>query len=155
MLPKGFFGARSDAFMDVAIVALTVLPVLMLIAFRAARRGHTRAHRNMQAATLALVLLIVVLFELDVRLSGGKAAFLARNADRARVIEPVLRAHIAVASATFFAWLSLGVASWSRFGQTLPGPFSRWHRRLGLMTFAGACLLSLSGALIYALAFVF
>ncbi len=153
-MPHGFLGTRADLFMDVVIVFLTLLPILMLAAFRAARTGRLAVHRNLQAGTLALVLLVVVLFELDVRLSGGKAAFLAQNPGRADLVAPILRFHVAVATLTFVAWLALAVASWSRFRATLPGAFSRLHRRLGKAAFVGACVVSTTGALVYVLLFV-
>jgi uncharacterized membrane protein YozB (DUF420 family) len=140
--------------MDTVIVLLTLLPLLMLVAFRFARRGRAALHRNMQVATLVMVLLVVVLFELDVRLSGGKAAFLAHNPARASTVESILRFHIAVATFTFLAWLGLAAVSWPRFRRSLPGTFTRIHRLLGKVTFAGACLLSSTGALMYALMYV-
>jgi len=153
-MPRGFFGTRADAFMDVVIVLLTLLPVLMLAAFRLARRGRVTFHRNMQCATLLLVLLVVVLFELDVRQSGGKAAFLAQNPPRASLVGAILRFHIGIATLTFFGWLALAALSWSRFRRSLPGAFSRLHKRLGKVTFVGVCILSSTGALIYLLVFV-
>jgi putative membrane protein len=154
VMPHGFLGTRADLFMDVVIVFLTLLPVLMLTAFRAARTGRLSMHRNMQAGTLAVVLVVVVLFELDIRLTGGKAAFLAQNPTRADLVAPILRFHVAIATLTFLAWLSLAVASWSRFRATLPGAFSHMHRRLGKAAFVGACLVSATGALVHALLFV-
>jgi putative membrane protein len=153
-MPPGFIGTRADVFMDVVIVLLTLLPLLMLLAFRLARAGRVALHRNMQIATLFLVLLVVLLFELDVRLSGGKAAFLAQNPARASTVATILRIHIGIATITFLAWLALAALSWSRFGRSLPGAFSQLHKRLGKLTFVGVCLLSSTGALIYALVFV-
>ncbi len=153
-MPPGFFGTRADLFMDVAIVVLTLLPCAMLTAFSFARRRRYVAHRNTQVATLALVLTILVLFELDIRWKGGSAVFLAQAPARATLVRTLLRAHIAVATLTFIGWLGLAYASWSRLGRSLPGSFSARHRRLGLFTFVGACALSSSGAAIYALVYV-
>ena len=140
--------------MDTVIVLLTLLPMLMLLAFRFARKGRVSLHRNMQVATLLLVLLVVVLFEVDVRLSGGKAAFLAQNPNRATMVDSILRFHITIATLTLFAWLGLALVSWPRFRHSLPGAFTGLHKRLGKITFAGACLLSSTGALMYALVYL-
>lgn len=150
----GIFGTRADLFMDAAIALLTLLPLLMLGAFRHARARRFVAHRNLQVATLALVVVVVVLLELDIRISGGTAQFLARMPARATVLRPLLRAHVALASITLLAWLGLAYASWPRLGRSLPGSFSRRHRQLGLCVFVGASLLSASGAAMYALLFV-
>ena len=154
-MARGFFGTRADLFMDLAIVFLTLLPCLMVLAFRFARAKRYRAHRNTQVLTLALVLSILLLFELDIRLKGGSAALLARIPERAQFVHALLRAHIAVATLTFIAWLGLACVSWPRLGRVLPGSFSARHRRLGLVTFIGACALSSSGAAIYVLLYVF
>jgi len=153
-MPPGFLGTRADGFMDAVIILLTALPILLLLSFRFARRGATRRHRNIQATTPALVLSAVLLFEADVRHSGGKAAFLALNPGRASLVEPILRAHIVLATITFLAWLFLAGVSWRRYGAALPGSFGALHRRLGKITFAAVCLVSLSGALMYLLVYV-
>jgi len=140
--------------MDLVIIALTLLPILMTTAFRWARRGRLAAHRNLQTITIALVLVAVVLFEADVRSSGGKAAFLAHNPSRAALVGAILQIHVAMATSTLIAWIALAATSWRRFHRSLPGDFSRLHRRLGRATFAGVCMLSLTGALIYLLVFV-
>jgi putative membrane protein len=153
-MPRGFFGTRADLFMDVGILLLTLLPALMLWAFRLARNRRLSAHRNVQTATLAVVLIVLVLFEIDIRLRGGSAAFLAQYPERAAIVRGILRAHLVTAAATFLAWLELGVVSWIRFRRVLPGAFSLAHKRVGRFTFVGACLLSASGALMYALLYV-
>jgi len=43
--------------------------------------------------------------------------------------------------------------SWRRYGAVLPGSFGALHRRLGKITFAAVCLMSLSGALMYVLVY--
>lgn len=153
-MPPGFFGTRADLFMDLAILFLTLLPCLMGLAFRFARARRYRAHRNTQVLTLTLVLTVLVLFELDIRLKGGSAALFAEIPERASIVRPLLYAHILVATLTFFAWLGLAAASWRRFERVLPGTWSKRHRRLGRLTFLGACALSSSGAAIYALVYV-
>lgn len=153
-MPSGIFATRADLFMDVAISFLTALPALMGLALRFARTRRYRAHRNTQAATLLVVLVVVVLLELDIRLSGGTAAFLAHAPGRLELVRPLLFVHVAAATLTAIAWLILAVISWRRFRITLPGTFSRLHRRIGWTTFAGACFLSSSGAALYALCFV-
>lgn len=153
-MPAGVFGTRADLFMDVSIVLLTLLPLSLWAAIRLARARRYRAHRNLQVITLFAVLLVLALFELDIRMSGGTAALLARVPERAALVRPLMFAHIAVASLTFLAWLALALVSWRRFGAHLPGSFIRLHRRLGWLIFVGACFLSSSGALSYVLLYV-
>jgi hypothetical protein len=66
--------------------------------------------------------------------------------DRAALVRAILRAHVAVATATFVAWFSLAAVSWRRLSRTLPGSFSRLHRLAGRLTFAGECFVAFSPA---------
>ena len=152
-MPDGLFGTRADLLMDAGITLLTSMPLLMLWAFRLARRRRHTAHRNVQSATLAIVLVVLVIFEIDLRMRGG-SAFIDQFPERAAIVRAVLKGHIVVATATFFAWFGLGLISWTRFSKSLPGTFSRLHKSLGKATFVGACLVSVSGAAIYALLYV-
>jgi uncharacterized membrane protein YozB (DUF420 family) len=153
-MPRGIFGTRADAFMDVTIVLLTVLPFAMLFAFRLARRRRVATHRSLQIGLLLAVLTALVLFELDIRMSGGTTAFVAQSRFGALVM-PLLRFHIAIATVTFLSWLSLILASIKRYERVLPGAFSARHRAWGKLTFVGVCLLSSSGAALYACVYLF
>jgi putative membrane protein len=148
-MPRGFFGTRADLFMDVTIVLLTALPFVMLAAFRLARHRRLTAHRTLQIALLATVLVVLVLFELDIRLSGGTQAFVAQSR-LGPIALPLLRIHVAIATITFLSWLALILASLKRFRRVLPGPFTPRHRMWGKLTFVGVCLLSSTGAALYA-----
>lgn len=74
-LPAGFLGTRGDLLMDAVVVAIVLTPFLFLWAVRLVRRGEFARHRNWQTALLGVLLAAVVLFEVDIRLSGGTAAF--------------------------------------------------------------------------------
>jgi uncharacterized membrane protein YozB (DUF420 family) len=148
-MPRGIFGTRADLFMDLAIVLLTALPFAMLGALRFARSGRVYAHRAMQTGLLVAVLVVLALFETDIRLAGGTRSYIAQSRMGAAIL-PLLRVHVAIALLTFVSWLALIVASWPRMRVTLPGAFSARHRAWGKVTFGGVCLMSATGAALYA-----
>jgi putative membrane protein len=140
--------------MDIAIVLFTVLPLLLGFAIRFAKRRRYLAHRNLQTATLLLILILIVLFELNIRLSGGTSTFLAKSSVNPHFLRVFLRFHIVVATITAIVWTTLVVRSWRRFRRELPGSFSRAHRRWGWITFGGVFVLSSTGCALYVMLFV-
>ena len=154
MLPKGFLGTRADCYMDIAIILFTTLPFFILIALQLARHRKFISHRNMQIATLALVLIALGIFELDIRLTGGINAFLAHSSMPMSFTRRFLDFHIVIASVTALVWIGLAVTSWTRFTKVLPGRFSSRHIWWGKATFVCICLTSGTGAAVYLMTFV-
>lgn len=154
MLPKGFLGTRADFYMDMSIVLFASLPFLILVALRLARRRKFVSHRNMQVATLTLVLIALGFFELDIRLSGGASALLAHSSIPMSFTRRFLDVHIMIASVTALAWIGLVVTSWARFTRSLPGRFAPRHVWWGKATFVCICLTSGTGAAVYLITFV-
>ncbi len=153
MLPSGFFGTRADILMDVAIILFVALPFVMSAAIRLVRRGEHIKHRNLQAVTLALIATSLLLFEADIRLSGGTQALLAQSGLAPNVAGGFLLFHVLIAVGTFVSWLSLARLSWKRFHASLPGGFTAQHTIWGKLTFVGVCLTSATGCGVYFILF--
>ncbi len=153
-LPRGFLGTRADVLMDVAIIVFTALPFILGMGIRLARSRRFAAHRGLQTNAAILILVLLTLFEVDIRISGGSRAFIAQSALSAGFIRGFLLCHVAVALATFACWATLLLRSRKHFGKSLPGSFSNTHRAWGWTTFVGVCLLSSSGAALYVMLFV-
>lgn len=155
MLLNSFLGTRADAVVDAVLVLFIALPALLLMAFRLAARGGYRAHRNLQFGLLVTVCLAILLLELDIRFSDLMEGARTSSLHGSRLLASTFAIHVTVAVATFVSWLLLAVTSWRRFSERLPGSFSTRHRLWGRTVFAGVCLTSLTGALLYSFVFVF
>lgn len=157
MFPPGFFGTRADVLMDLVLVVFIVLPGLMHWAVRLVRKGRHRSHRNFQVVSVVAILAAVVLFEVDVRVSGGSATLLGPSPLwQSGFLKPFLIVHVLIAVTTFLAWLILDIRSWRRFGGgsfELPGGFSPTHRRWGKSIVVGVWLTSLTGIGLYVMGF--
>ncbi len=154
MLPKGFLGTRADFCMDISIILFAALPFFILIALQLARRRRFVGHRNMQVATLILVLIALGIFEMDIRLAGGINAFLAHSSIPINLTRRFLDFHIMIAAVTALAWIGLVLISWPRFSKSLPGPFAPRHIWWGKATFVCICLTSGTGVVVYLMTFV-
>jgi len=144
-----------DPVVTAAYLVTLVAPVAAYASIRFARaRDHDR-HRLVQAVLVAMCWLSVVAIELRIRLAGGSGTFVSRAPDElVGTTRLLLAIHIAAAVATYGLWTWLAVASWRRYRVSLPGGFSRRHRRLGSIVFAGLCFTAVSATAIFMLAFV-
>jgi len=158
-MPHGFLGTRADLLMDIVVVVFAVLPFVELWAIKLARARRHAAHLRFQVASLIAILLAVVLFEVDIRLSGGTVAFMKDSPLAGTTFLRVfLIVHVLIAVTTFTAWAVLDVKSWRRHRaestRALPGPWSSSHKRFGKRVYVGICLTSITGIALYVMGFV-
>ena len=141
--------------MDVVVIAIVLTPLLFLWAVRLARHGQYARHRNLQTALLGALLTAVVLFELDIRLSGGTQAFMAGSPHLgSALLSWLLRIHVIVAVLSFGLWCFLVVQAWRARMDLHPALFTASHRRRGYWVFAGTVFTAVSGVWLYWLGFV-
>lgn len=150
----GFLGTRADGFVDALLVLFVVAPCLLWAAFRLARAGRHRAHRNLQVGLLIAVVVAVVLLELDIRFTDLTQGARASPLYGSRLLAVTFATHVTVAVATLGSWLALVLRSWGQFAKALPGGFSSAHRLWGKVTFVGVCLTSMTGFCLYSVVFV-
>lgn len=154
-LPAGFLGNRGDLLMDTVVIAIVVTPLLFLWAVRLARRGQYARHRNLQTGLLGTLLVAVILFEVDIRVSGGTQAFMADSPYLgSALLTWLLRVHVVVAVLTFLVWLVLVVQAWRARMDLNPRLFSGTHRRFGYGVFGGTVFTAATGVWLYWLGFV-
>jgi surfactin synthase thioesterase subunit len=149
------FSSRADLIVDLTWLATLLAPIVTLISTRWAVARHYHRHRVAQVMLLGFCWTTVLAFETLIRLRGGSGIFLAAASDQRRELaRRLLLAHISGAVLTYLAWSWLAVTSWRRFRADLPGRFSRRHRRVGWLVFAGLCFTSASATGMYLMAFV-
>lgn len=104
----------------------------------------------MQTTLLCVLLVAVVFFEVDVRLSGGSGSLMKGSSYAGTGwLRGVTLANVV----TFFAWLVLVVKAWRRFERELPGPYAPTHRRLGCFVFGGTVFGAVSAVVMDVLGF--
>ena len=71
MLGQGFLGTRADWLMDLVILSLVVIiPIITFSWYRVRQRGYL-VHKRIQVWLTVILTVVVLLFELDLRISGG------------------------------------------------------------------------------------
>lgn len=152
MFEAGFLGTRSFWFMDLVTLWFASLPFLMALAIALAMRKRYRTHMRLQILLFAVTLLMVVIFEVGVRFTGGFAAYAEHSTISFAALATLLSVHILIAVVALTAWAWLLIDSLRRFRSG--GGVIAEHKRYGKAVFIGMGMTSLLGVLIYLLLFV-
>lgn len=156
MLPAGFLGSRGDVLIDLVILSFAIILPLLIFSWFQARCQNYGLHRRLQLGLALLLAVAVVLFEIDLKLSGGIFALTRESAyaDTAILIG-LIYGHTAVAVASVVVWAPLLVFSIRRFGNPLrTGDFGRVHRFWGRTGMVLMMASGLSAMPLYYLGFV-
>lgn len=144
--------SRIDPVVTATYMVTLAAPLVVQASLRAVRSGRHAVHRRMQSVLLIVGWIAVLALELRIRLAGGSGSFLEQAPESMRAwAAGLLMIHIGVAVLTYAAWTWLAIASRRRFGELLPGSFSRRHRRLGILIFGGLCFTAASATGMYVL----
>jgi len=116
---------------------LVILPVLV-ISWRAARAAEYRRHRAIQISLALTLAVVVTLFEIDLKLSGGIFA-LTRASSYAgtSLLNSLIYGHMLVAIGSALVWVTLVLVSLRKFSNPpVPNAFGPTHRvwgRVGML----------------------
>jgi len=152
MFEIGFLGTRALWFMDVVTLWFGVLPFLMVLAISFAVRKRFEAHMRLQTFLFAVTLIMVLVFEVGVRVTGGFVTYAEESGVPFPALASLLAVHVLIAVAAVGLWSWQLIDSYRRYhegGTVLPG-----HKRYGKWVFAGMTVTSFLGVLIYLLLFV-
>ncbi|MBU0720054.1 DUF420 domain-containing protein [bacterium] len=154
MFEIGFLGTNAPLYMDIVTVYFGLLPLLLGSAIYMAVKKKYDLHYKMQLGIFALTLLVVVIFEIGVRVSGGFNEFMkGSNADYIwMVIFMIIHILIALASVILWALLIYSAVKEYRLNAT---PFVKSHKKLGKLVYAGMSITSLMGILVYYFLFMY
>jgi hypothetical protein len=156
-LPLG----RGSLMLDVVFLAMfAVVPLLVASIYLVKFQRRYALHKSLQVVMAAVLLLAVVLFEIDIRISGWE-----HRAEPSPYFDPAnkwtcpvglaLLVHLSFAVPTLLLWIAVVVQALRKFSDPpLPGAHSRWHARYGMLAAAGMVMTAVTGWVFYGLAFV-
>ena len=139
MLPGGFLGTRADILMDLVLLSFLIILPTMSWSWNAARKRHYRKHKTTQLSLASLLFVAVLLFEVDMKLSGGIFELTSQSKySGTTLLNAWIYGHTLVAILTSIIWVFLIIFSLRRFpNPPEPGDFSKAHRvwgRIGMVT---------------------
>lgn len=152
MFEAGFLGTNAPMYMDIITLYFTLLPLLMGSAIYMAIKKRYTLHKRMQTMIYIATLLIVALFEVGVRFSGGFDFFMKHsNADYTYMIGfLIVHVIVAIVSVVLYSVLIYNALKDSNIGVEYLS-----HKKLGIIVYIGMTLTSIMGALIYYYLFVY
>ena len=137
-MPAGFLGTRGDVLMDIVVLSFLVILPVLVISWRAARAAEYRRHRAIQISLALALAVVVTLFEIDLKLSGGIFA-LTRASSYAgtSLLNSLIYGHMLVAIGSALVWVTLVLVSLRKFSTPpVPNAFGPTHRvwgRVGML----------------------
>lgn len=154
MFSNGFLGTSAPFYMDLATLYFAILPFLLGIGIRYAVKKELDKHYKVQLGTFILTLLIVVFFEIGVRVSGGLFAFMQESHINYTFMVVFMIIHIIIAITSVLIWSALiyGAVKAQR-NKNISLPAS--HQRFGKYVFAGLTVTAFMGVMIYYFLFIY
>lgn len=149
----GFLGTRAVFFMDLVTLYFAILPFLLGISIRQAVIGNISMHYRSQMVILGLTVVMVIIFELGVRITGGFMEYVKLSPISYDFLLIFLAVHIFVALMAVGGWIYLIITSYRTYIQQGKEGMGK-HRRLGKWIFAALTLTSVMGCSIYLFLFL-
>ena len=153
LFSKGFLGTTAPFYLDLATVYFAVLPFLLAFSIYFAIKKEFEKHFISQAIILGVTLIIVVIFEICIRVSGGFLEYSKYSNVSFDFMLVFLTIHILIAIAAVGGWLFLFISSYKDYkNNSFDG---KKHKKIGKAIFAALTISSIMGICIYTFLFVF
>jgi uncharacterized membrane protein YozB (DUF420 family) len=134
-----------------AVMLLTLIsPFGVYYAVLLARKKEYETHRKIQNIIFLICVLGVLALEVLIRYSGGSGSLASNSAYYGtRFFTVTLVSHILVAILTYLVWAILIILSNRKFQKSLPGKFSKIHKKVGVLIFGGLIYTAITALMVY------
>lgn len=149
----GFLGTRAALYMDIVTLYFAILPFLLAFSIRQAVLGYITLHYKSQMVILLLTVVMVLIFEIGVRISGGFVEYVKMSPISYDFLLLFLVIHILIALLAVGGWIYLIITSYRTYKLEGIGGMQK-HRRIGKWIFAALTLTSVMGCSIYVFLFL-
>src|SRR5690554_958425 len=133
------------------VMLLTLLsPFGVYYAVTLAKKKDYKRHKKIQNIIFYISVLGVLALEILIRYSGGSGSLASNSAYYGTNFYTItLVSHILVAVLTYMLWMILIILSNRKFKKSLPGKFSKTHKRVGYIVFVGLIYSAISALAVY------
>jgi hypothetical protein len=142
MFGPSFLGLRGSGLIDIGILAIVVVAPALIWSWGLARRRQLQLHKRVQLTLGAVLGVVVLLFELDIRNRGGVFAVVQGSAyEGTSLLAFWIWFHFAFALSATVIWLFLIIASLIRFPsppEPAAFPTHKYFGRAGMVAMLGA-----------------
>jgi uncharacterized membrane protein YozB (DUF420 family) len=153
---NGFLGTDAPFMMDFVVVALVAVVPALAFSIASVKSGKVERHKKMQIGLAIILLIVVTLFELEIRLADGIFNLMQNSIYHgSSKFQIVLNIHLVFAVTTPFLW---GWTIYSGLKNYTDGKFkegyAKKHIFLGRISIIDLLLTSATGLLVYYMAFI-
>ena len=152
MFQIGFISSKAPLFMDLSTIYYFFLPFLLFYSIRYAIKKEYKKHIISQGIIFVLSMIILILFEIGIRINGGFIDLIAESQLPYKPMMSFLVFHIIVAFSSTCCWCYLIVSSYNSYKKN---NLIKHHVMLGRFTFVGITATCFMGIVIYYLLFIF
>lgn len=153
MFEIGFLGTRAPLYMDIVTLFFAMLPFLLFISIMFAVKKDFKKHYTSQIAIYIVTLVVVLIFEIGVRVDGGYLKYVQESSTNQTFLNSFLIVHIIIALFSVIAWSILLVNSYKGYLKENSFNATNHKKRAKLVTL-GLFITSLMGVSIYYFLFV-
>lgn len=144
----GFLGTRALMYMDIVTLYFAILPFLLAFSIYQAVRGNIKLHYQSQFIILAITIVMVLIFEIGVRLTGGFVEYAKQSPLSYDFLLLFLIVHIFIALMAVGGWIYLIISTYKSYQNGIV-EHSEKHRKMGRWIFSALTLTSIMGCSIY------
>ena len=154
LFETGFLGTKAPFYLDLITCYFAFLPFLLAYSIRFAVKKEFKKHFTSQSIILAFTLVIVLFFEVSIRLDGGFAEYVKHTDVSKNFLVIYLVIHIIIAIAAIAGWLYLYISAYKAYKTDKTLSSSPNHKRIGKAIFASLTLTCILGIGMYFFLFV-
>lgn len=149
------FSSRADLIVNGCFLVTLLSAPVATYTVKLAREGRLELHRRLQTVILTICYVAVLALEIRIRMAGGSGGLLQGSIYAGTgTLRTVAAAHIIGAVLTYVIWGWLLFGSRKTFRKTLPGAFSKGHKRWGWVVLLGLWFTAISATAVYWMVFV-
>ncbi|WP_345992849.1 DUF420 domain-containing protein [Sulfurimonas sp. HSL-1716] len=154
MFSSGFLGTAAPLYLDIVTLYFAILPFLMFLCISFAIKKKYDRHFICQSILFAVTLVVVAIFEVGMRMSGGIMEFMKTSGVSYGFMMTFLIVHVGIAIVSVVLWSALIYSAVKNYKVEAKGvPAS--HPRIGRYVFLGMTVSSSMGIVIYYLLFIY
>ena len=147
LFSKGFLGTSAPFYLDLATIYFAVLPFLLAFSIYLAVKKKYKQHFISQAMILITTLLIIVIFEIGIRISGGFLEYSKYSSISFEFMFIFLIIHILIAIIAVAGWLFLFISSYRAYKNNTFD--TNKHKKIGKAIFMALTISSIMGICLY------
>ena len=153
LFSEGFLGTSAPFYLDFATVYFAILPFLLAFSIYLATKKEYKKHFISQAIILGVTLVVVVIFEIGVRINGGFLEYSKNSNISYDFLLTFLIIHILIAIFAVGGWLYLFISTYKAYKNNSLD--TKKHKKIGKAIFIALTISSIMGIFIYLFLFSF